>query len=106
MADPTVHDILSQLADPDPEKLADVHGTILFDVTGDAPAQYTLSLAQGKSELQEGAVDAPDMTVTLTSQDLIAIGKDELNPMHALMRGQIKISGNMALALHLNSLIS
>ena len=106
MADPTVRDVLDELAKPDASRSAGVDGTILFDVTGDAPAQYTLVLAAGKAELQEGAVDAPDMTLTVTSQDLIAIGKDELKPMHALMRGKIKISGNMALALHLQSMIS
>jgi putative sterol carrier protein len=106
MADPTVRQILSELAKPDPDKLAGVNGTILFDVTGDAPAQYTLVLADGKAELQEGAVEAPDMTLSVRSEDLIAIGKDELKPMHALMRGKIKISGNMALALHLKSMIS
>jgi putative sterol carrier protein len=106
MAEPTVRDVLSELAKPNPEKLAGVEGTIMFDVSGDSPQQYTLVLADGKAELQEGGVDAPDMTVRATSQDLIAIGKDELKPLHAVMQGRIKVSGNMSLALHLQSLIS
>ena len=58
MADPTVREILSELASPDLDKIEGVNGTILFDVTGDAPTQYTLVLADGKAELQEGGVDA------------------------------------------------
>jgi len=106
MADPTIREILSELAKPDPEKLAGVTGTILFDVAGDAPTQYTLVFADGKAELQEGSPGVPDMTVSATSQDLIAIGKDELSPLHAVMRGKIKISGDMSLALHLQSMLT
>ena len=106
MADPTIREVLSELARPDPEKVAGVEGTILFDITGETPTQYTLVLADGKAELQEGATEAPDMTLSITSQDLIAIGKDELKPLHAVMQGRIKISGNMSLALHLQSMIS
>jgi putative sterol carrier protein len=106
MADPTVREVLSQLAEPDPDKLKGVSGTILFDVGGETPQQYTLVLADGKAELQEGAVEAPDMTVSATSQDLIAIGKDELKPLHAVMQGRITFTGKMSLALHLKSMIS
>jgi putative sterol carrier protein len=58
----------------------------------------------------EGAVvtnaDAPaDCTVLVSTEDLTAMAKGELDPMSAMMRGRLKIQGDMAVAMKLQSML-
>ena len=50
--------------------------------------------------------DAPsDCTVTVTREDLEAMAKGELDPMTAMMRGRLKIQGDMGVAMQLQSML-
>ncbi len=42
-----------------------------------------------------------ECTVSLSSQDFVAILEDKLNPQLAYLKGQLRVSGNIALALKL-----
>ncbi|WP_026994789.1 SCP2 sterol-binding domain-containing protein [Flectobacillus major] len=45
-----------------------------------------------------------DCTIKVSLSDLLALMKGELNPMTAMMFGKIKISGDMGVAMKLQSL--
>lgn len=58
----------------------------------------------------DGAVvtnaDAPaDCTVVVSLDDLAAMAKGELDPMSAMMRGRLKIKGDMSVAMKLQSML-
>ena len=51
------------------------------------------------------ADDPADCTVTIAREDLEAMAKGELDPMTAMMRGRLKIKGDMTVAMQLQSLL-
>ena len=46
-----------------------------------------------------------DCTVVVSREDLEAMAKGQLDPMSAMLRGRLKIKGDMAVAMQLQSLI-
>ena len=82
------------------------------DAAGDTTAviQYQLSeplhhvLGNGSLETHDGQAEAPDVTVTMGDEDLVALFRGELNPMVAYMTGRIKVTGDLMLAQRLVSL--
>jgi putative sterol carrier protein len=83
------------------------------DVAGDTQAtvQYELSepmysvVQDGNMEVYEGRAENPDVTVTMSDEDFIALMKGELNGMAAFMSGKLKVSGDMMLAQRLVSFV-
>ena len=50
--------------------------------------------------------DAPaDCTVVVALADLVAMAKGELDPMSAMLRGKLKIKGDMGVAMQLQSML-
>ena len=47
-----------------------------------------------------------DCTISITKDDFLALLQGELNPMNAFMSGKIKVSGDMGVAMKLQSLLS
>jgi putative sterol carrier protein len=55
---------------------------------------------------QVTSADAPaDCTVVIAREDLEALAKGELDPMTAMMRGKLKIQGDMSVAMKLQSML-
>ncbi len=79
------------------------------EAAGDTKAviQYELSepvyvvLDAGTVRTVDGRAEAPDVTVTIADDDLLALFKGKLNPMMAFMTGRIRIGGDVALAQRL-----
>lgn len=51
------------------------------------------------------ADDPADCTVVMSREDLEAMARGQLDPMAAMMRGRLKIKGDMAVAMKLQSLL-
>lgn len=51
------------------------------------------------------ADDPADTTVKITWDDLLALGKGELDPVSALMKGRLRIDGDMSNAMQLQNVI-
>ena len=50
--------------------------------------------------------DAPaDCTVLISREDLEAMARGQLDPMQAMMRGRLRIQGDMAVAMKLQTLL-
>jgi putative sterol carrier protein len=50
--------------------------------------------------------DAPaDCTVEIAREDLLAMAKGELDPMSAMLRGRLKIKGDMGVAMQLQTIL-
>jgi putative sterol carrier protein len=50
--------------------------------------------------------DAPaDCTVVIAREDLVAMAKGELDPMAAMLRGKLRIQGDMGVAMQLQTML-
>lgn len=78
----------------------------LFNITGDEGGMWNVNIKDGVCEVQEGTHDAPTVTLTLSSEDWLAMVNKELNPVQAFMSGQLKVSGDIMLAQRIPELFS
>jgi putative sterol carrier protein len=75
--------------------------------TTSAVIQYEISepihhvLESGELRAVEGRADDPDLTVTISDEDLLALFGGRLNPMTAFMSGRLRVGGDVALAQRL-----
>jgi putative sterol carrier protein len=80
---------------------APIEGTLKFEVDGvgiiiDGTGEAnTVSASEGEA----------DCTISLTAEVLQKLRDGDINPMMAVMGGQIKISGDMGLAMKVQSLM-
>ena len=79
---------------------------IQYDLTGDSGGQYHCAIKDGACTVGEGAHDEPAMTVTMDANDFVEMTNGRLDGMSAFMSGKLKISGDMGLAMKLQSLFS
>ncbi len=102
----SVQEIINNLRNVDPSRVAGINAVILFDLTGEGGGKWTVKIADGKVDVDEGATDTPNMTLSMSSTDFQAMTRGELNAVNAFMQGKIKVSGDMSLAMRLQSILS
>jgi len=76
-------------------------GTLKFEVDGVG----ILIDGSGDTNTVKASDDAADCTISLTAEVLQKLRDGDINPMMAVMGGQIKISGDMGLAMKVQSLM-
>ena len=106
MALTTVQEILDGVASQDAARVQGINGVMLFDLSGDGGGRWTLTLADEGIKLEDGESASPDVTFSMEAQDFIAIANGELNPISAFMQGKVSVSGDMALAMRLQSILT
>lgn len=80
---------------------APIGGTLKFEIDG----MGILIDGSGETNTVKASEDAADCTISLTAEVLQKLRDGEINPMMAVMGGQIKISGDMGLAMKVQSLM-
>ena len=80
---------------------APIGGSIKFEVDG----QGILIDGSGDSNTVKASDEEADCTISLTAEVLEKLRDGEINPMMAVMGGQIKITGDMGLAMKVQSLM-
>lgn len=88
-----------------PEKAEGVNAVYQFNVSGEEGGQYWARIENQQIEVQRGEHPSPDMIMTAAYEDFLALFNGELNPMMAFMQGKIKVKGEMALALKLQTML-
>ena len=83
------------------ENTATIGGMLKFEVDGQG---IIIDGSGDKNSISAGDQEA-DCTISLTAEVLKKLRDGELNPMMAVMGGQIKISGDMGLAMKVQSLM-
>lgn len=106
MAFQTVQEILKGISQLDATKTQGINGVMLFDLTGESGGKWTLTLNDAGVKLEEGEAVSPDVTFTMAAQDFLGIANGTLNPISAFMQGKVKVSGDMSLAMRLQTLLS
>ena len=77
------------------EKAGDLNASVVFDLAGDGGGAWTVTIADGKCDVQEGAADSPTATIKMAASDYEAMTSGKLNPMMAFMSGKIKVDGDL-----------
>ena len=77
---------------------------IQYDLEGEGGGSYSSAISGGACEVAEGSHDSPTMTVTMEAADFVALTNGELDGMGAFMSGKLKITGDMSLAMKLQTL--
>jgi len=86
-----------------PDKAAGVNTAIQYDVTGEGGGTWNVVIADGKCEVNEGAHDAPKLTLTMDAQDWIDMIMGKLDGQKAFMTGKLKLKGDMAMAMKMGN---
>ena len=87
-----------------PAAAGSMNKTLQWNITGEEAGVYALKIADGTCKLIKGGVEKPDMTLTVSDKDWLAIATSQLNAMTAFTSGKLKIGGDMMLAMKLQQL--
>lgn len=78
--------------------------TFQWNITGDEAGVWAFKIVNGEGEVIPGGVEKPDITMTVSDKDWLAITDGKLDPTSAFMTGRLKIAGDMMLAMRLQNL--
>lgn len=106
MAVSTVQELFDYILKSDPAKVQGITGIFLFDLSGEGGGKYAVSIKDGLISMEDPGTVSPNVTLAMAAQDLIAMANGQLNPVSAFMQGKIRISGDMALAMRMQSILS
>ena len=81
-----------------------MNSTIQFNLAGDNGGQWYVAIKDGKAEVTQGTASSPNMTLSMSAQDYVDMILGKLNGQMAFMSGKLKISGDMGLAMKMQSL--
>ena len=87
-----------------PDAAGNLCATYNFDISGPGGGEWALDIKNGKCELKTGVVSNPSVTISISDQDWLAIHKGKLNSQMAFMMGKLRVSGDMGLAMKLQSM--
>src|ERR1035441_5532042 len=76
-----------------------------FDLNGEDGGEFHIVLKDGKGEAGAGAPENPNTTIAMAASDFVGMATGTMNPMLAFMGGKLKVRGDMALAMKLQTLM-
>ena len=102
---PTPQEIFDQMsANLNPDAAKGMNATIQFNLSGDNGGQWYVAIKDGKADVSKGAAPSPNMTLSMSASDYVDMIMGKLNGQMAFMSGKIKISGDLGLAMKMQSL--
>lgn len=84
-----------------PAAAAGMTKTLQWNITGDQAGVYAFKINNGTCELVPGGVEKPDVTLTMSDKDWLSLAEGKLDAQSAFFSGQLKIAGDMGLALRI-----
>jgi putative sterol carrier protein len=78
-----------------PEKAKGWNRVILFDLAGEEPSQWTLTIQDGAATIEEGKTKEPKLTITGNSEHLVQMFTGEVPPMKLVNAKLVKMKGPM-----------
>jgi putative sterol carrier protein len=87
-------------------QLANSQGVYQFNLTGEDAGTYYVAVSDSGVSVVQGAAKNAGVTISMLAEDFKALAEGSLNPMSAFMGGKLTVTGDMSLALKLQTLIS
>jgi putative sterol carrier protein len=87
-----------------PTAAAGFNKTIQWNINGMQAGKWAFKIADQTCQLIKGGVDKADLTMSMSDQTWVAIAEGQLDPVHAFMTGNVKMSGDIMLAMHIQDL--
>lgn len=106
MAVTTVQEVIQRVTGLDPSRLQGMNGVVLFDLSGEGGGKWTLTFSGGTVKVEEGQTTPPNVTLSMSASDFIAMANGQLNPVSAFMQGKIRVTGDMSMAMRLQSILT
>ncbi len=104
MADSCRESLMTMYKSFKPEIAGGLQACFAFDISGPTGGKWILEIKDGKCELQEGTPNNPSVTISISDQDWLAIQDGKLNSQMAFMMGKLRVTGDMGLAMKLQSM--
>lgn len=89
-----------------PDKIQGMNCVYQFNITGEGGGEWNIAIANGNATVAQGAAEKPSITITMEAGNFISLLQGKLNGQMAFMTGKLKIQGDMALALKLQSVFN
>lgn len=86
------------------EAAGDMSKTIQWNITGDEAGVWAFQIVHGEGVLIPGGVEKPDVTLTVSDENWLAITGGKQDSLKAFMTGKLKVTGDMTLAMKLPQL--
>ena len=105
---PTPAEIFSEINTrlaANPAKTAGMNAAYAFDLSGDDGGPYHILLKDGSGEAGPGALENPNITISMSSGDFVDLATGKLDGTAAFMSGKLKIKGDMGLAMKLQGVL-
>jgi putative sterol carrier protein len=77
-----------------------------FELSGDGGGQWFAEVKDCTCSVSKGVHPQPSITVKMTAQDYLDMASGKLNGQLAFMTGKLKLKGDMALAIKMNTIFS
>lgn len=87
-----------------PDRAVGLNAVVQFDITGEGGGHWHAAIVDGALRVVEGLHPSPDLVLTASAQDYLAISTGKLKGQLAFMTGRLKASGNLALAMKMQSI--
>src|ERR1051326_6817061 len=87
-----------------PEEAGNLQVTIQFDLSGEGGGQWYVTVANRRGTVAQGGTPNPNVTFSSSVNDYLAIINGDLNPVSAFMQGKVRVQGDMALVMKMQSL--
>lgn len=88
------------------DKAEDMKATYVFTMEGDGGGQWSINIADGRADSEDGAPEAHDTEVRTKPQTWIDLSNGDINPAFAIMTRKVHLGGNAGLAMKLGTLFS
>ncbi|EMP33573.1 Non-specific lipid-transfer protein [Chelonia mydas] len=86
------------------KKIGGIFAFKVKDGPGGKEATWIVDVKNGKGSVGTNSDKKADCTITMADSDLLALMTGKINPQTAFFQGKLKVSGNMGMAMKLQSL--
>nr|AGT78529.1 sterol carrier protein 2 [Bufo gargarizans] len=86
------------------KKIGGVFAFKVKDGPGGKEATWVVDVKNGKGSVSFDSDKKADCTISMSDSDLLALMTGQINPQTAFFQGKLKVTGNMGLAMKLQTL--